>query len=52
MVQIPWIAYAWMTGQVGFIPGCAISALVQTFAFLRNSPERIELRGRPQEVTT
>jgi hypothetical protein len=55
MVQFPWIAYAWMTGQIGFIPGCAISALVQVFAFVRNSPAnpaRTEL-GRPlQEATT
>jgi len=36
-VQLPWIAYAVMTDQVGFIPGCAISASVQTCSFLNNS---------------
>ena len=28
-VQPPWIAYAVLTDQVGFVPGCAISAAVQ-----------------------
>jgi hypothetical protein len=36
-VQLPWIAYAVMTDQIGFIPGCLISAAVQLFSFLRNS---------------
>ena len=36
-VQLPWIAYAVMTDQVGFIPGCAIAALVQIYSFLHNS---------------
>jgi hypothetical protein len=36
-VQIPWIAYAVMTGQAGFIPGCAVSATVQIYSFLHNS---------------
>ncbi len=43
-VQPPWIAYALMTGQLGFIPGCVISAAVQTYSFLRgrsNSPMRL-----------
>jgi hypothetical protein len=35
-VQLPWIAYAVMTGQVGFIPGCAVSASVQIYSFLHN----------------
>ena len=34
-VQPPWIAYALLTGQLGFIPGCAISGVVQTYSFLR-----------------
>jgi hypothetical protein len=34
-VQLPWIAYAVVTTQLGFIPGCAISAAVQTQSFLR-----------------
>jgi hypothetical protein len=36
-VQLPWIAYAVMTEQIGFIPGCAISASVQIYSFLNNS---------------
>lgn len=36
-VQLPWIAYAVMTNQIGFIPGCAISASVQIYSFLHNS---------------
>ena len=34
-VQPPWIAYALLTGQLGFIPGCLISGFVQTYSFLR-----------------
>jgi hypothetical protein len=34
-VQLPWIAYAVVTLQLGFIPGCAASATVQIFSFLR-----------------
>jgi hypothetical protein len=34
-VQPPWIAYALLTSQLGFIPGCVISAVVQTHNFLR-----------------
>lgn len=34
-VQPPWIAYALVTGQFGFIPGCAISAAVQACSFAR-----------------
>lgn len=34
-VQVPWIAYAVVTTQFGFIPGCAVSAAVQTHSFLR-----------------
>jgi hypothetical protein len=53
MVQIPWIAYAWLTGQFGFIPGCAISALVQIFAFRRNAPShRTEVPRPLQEART
>lgn len=33
-VQLPWIAYAVVTAQLGFIPGCAVSAVVQTHSFL------------------
>ena len=35
-VQLPWIAYAVMTGQIGFIPGCLISASVQFYSSLRS----------------
>lgn len=34
-VQLPWIAYALMTSQFGFIPGCLASASVQLYSFLR-----------------
>ena len=36
-VQLPWIAYAVVTGQAGFIAGCAISGAVQTRNFLEAS---------------
>jgi hypothetical protein len=41
-VQLPWISYALVTGQLGFIPGCAVSAAVQAHSFLMNRgpPER------------
>ncbi|MCA1735730.1 MAG: hypothetical protein LC739_06375 [Actinobacteria bacterium] len=42
-VQLPWIAYAVMTTQLGFIPGCVVSAAIQTYSFLRD-----EMGGRPQ----
>jgi hypothetical protein len=53
-VQIPWIAYAVVTGQIGFIPGCAISASVQFVAFLRNRPIAggVDIRGQLREATT
>lgn len=35
-VQLPWIAYAVLTGQFGFIPGCVVSAAVQTASFVRH----------------
>ncbi|HVR32826.1 MAG TPA: hypothetical protein VMS74_08970 [Acidimicrobiia bacterium] len=44
-VQIPWIAYALMTDQIGFIPGCAISASVQIYSFLHNSTARTRLEA-------
>ena len=34
-VQPAWIAYALLTGQLGFIPGCAISAVIQIYSFTR-----------------
>lgn len=44
-VQLPWIAYAMMTHQIGFIPGCLVSSSVQLYSFLRNST-----RSRQVEV--
>ena len=34
-VQLRWIAHAVVTTQLGFMPGCAVSAAVQTHSFLR-----------------
>jgi len=47
-VQLPWIAYALMTGQLGFIPGCAISAVVQACSFVRAGPGARPRRGVPR----
>ncbi|MGH7425670.1 MAG: hypothetical protein ACREJP_05840, partial [Candidatus Methylomirabilales bacterium] len=44
-VQFPWIAYAVTTGQLGFIPGCAISAAVQAHSFAANQPRSRGRRG-------
>lgn len=44
-VQVPWIAYALVTGQLGFIPGCAVSASVQIHSFLRNSTKTMRLEA-------
>ena len=44
-VQPPWIAYALMTDQLGFIPGCAISASVQIYSFLHDSARRTRLEA-------
>ncbi len=32
-VQFPWIAYALLTNQIGFIPGCVVSASVQLYSY-------------------
>jgi hypothetical protein len=42
-VQLPWIAYAVVTTQFGFIPGCAISASVQIHNFVHNGLPAAEL---------
>lgn len=47
-VQLPWIAYALMTGQHGFIPGCAISAVVQVCSYLRAGREVLPGRRAPR----
>ncbi|MGH3923786.1 MAG: hypothetical protein ACRDTT_13110, partial [Pseudonocardiaceae bacterium] len=40
-VQPPWIAYALMTDQLGFIPGCMFSGAVQTLSFLRGQDNSV-----------
>lgn len=42
-VQLPWIAYALVTGQIGFIPGCVISAAVQLYSSLRHATPHREM---------
>ena len=37
--QPAWIGYALVTHQLGFIPGCIISAVVQVSSFLRMEAE-------------
>jgi hypothetical protein len=44
-LQLPWIAYALMTDQFGFIPGCAISASVQIYSFLHESTRRTHMEA-------
>lgn len=44
--QPPWIVYALLTGQFGFIPGCAVSAAVQTVSYLRE-PNALVVGVRP-----
>ena len=59
-VQLPWIAYAAMTTQLGFIPGCLVSAAVQTHSFLRRDmggkrhdmPRLTPSPGRTKEIAT
>ena len=53
-VQPPWIVYAVLTDQVGFIPGCAISAAVQICSFLRwrHAPEVNRRYPWPSVTTT
>jgi hypothetical protein len=47
-VQLPWIAYALVTAQLGFIPGCAISAAVQINSFMSQRSASERSRGRPR----
>lgn len=54
-VQLPWIAYALVTDQLGFIPGCAVSASVQIHSYLGNTSQRKPIstpQQRPKEATT
>jgi hypothetical protein len=53
-VQPPWIAYALLTGQLGFIPGCVVSAAVQIRSSLRGRPtpryQGCKIRLGPRKV--
>ncbi len=52
-VQPPWIAYAILTGQWGFIPGCAISAAIQTYSYVRKPRETVPRRaGIPVRISS
>jgi hypothetical protein len=50
-VQAPWIAYAVLTRQLGFIPGCVISAAVQAYSFVRHSSRNPEHERSPADVS-
>ncbi|HEX6325303.1 MAG TPA: hypothetical protein VFZ72_01930 [Jiangellaceae bacterium] len=41
-VQPVWIIYAILTGQLGFVPGCLVSAAVQVHNFVRAGAVRAE----------
>ena len=49
-VQPPWIAYAIVTGQLGFVAGCALSAVVQVSSFLRR-PQSVESAEEPEPTS-
>jgi hypothetical protein len=40
VVQPAWIVYALLSGQLGFVPGCAVSAGVHLATFMRQRRER------------
>ncbi len=42
-VQLPWIAYAVATLQIGFVPGCVVSGVVQAHGYLRRQTARPRL---------
>lgn len=48
-VQPPWIAYAVLTDQLGFVPGCLVSGTVQAVSFLRaeRAPSSDRLEEEP-----
>jgi len=50
-VQPVWITYAAFTGQLGFIPGCAVSAVVQAHSFLHAQRMGARPRGRHHLIT-
>ena len=45
-VQVPWIVYALATSQIGFIPGCVVSACVQLYSYVA------AIASREKEVVT
>lgn len=47
-VQVPWIAYAIVTTQFGFIPGCLASSAVQLCSFCRLDRRQV-VRRDPTE---
>jgi hypothetical protein len=55
-VQTPWIAYAIVTEQIGFIPGCVVSTLVQAHSFMESlrepqfEPDGLRLHRRSTAV--
>lgn len=49
-VQPVWVTYAVVTGQIGFIPGCLISAAVQAHSFVRLDPHQRARRSRRRLV--
>lgn len=46
-VQFPWIAYALLTNQIGFIPGCVVSASVQLYSYAAAVAPRRKEVGTP-----
>lgn len=48
-VQPPWIAYALLTDQLGFVPGCLASAAVQTWSMVRDIAPQ-PARAQPARV--
>lgn len=51
-VQPVWIAYAVLTGQLGFIPGCALSMAVQLQNFIADRDRVRDLAEKHRETYT
>lgn len=49
-VQFPWIVYALLTNQIGFIPGCAVSASVQLYSYAAAATPRGKEVGERSRV--
>ena len=47
LVQLPWIAYALLTDQLGFLPGCVVSACVQLSSYVAAVAPRGKEVGSP-----